>query len=120
MVIFEPTYYTVFFKVKRDVLTGVISYPITEIVSDVEMGLRAAPVLELLESLISTSKFKIRLAEVKMELAVIDEECLYYRVNKKLKSQQVAHLSYLELLLDRLSNDHSCYKCVRNYLLSLA
>ena len=119
MVILEPTYYTVIFKIKRDPSTGVTSYPILEIVSDEEMSRRVEPVLELLESLIKTSKFKIRLAQVKMELAILDEECLDYRANKNLKNEQNAHLSYLETLLDQLSNDHSCYKCVRNCLFSL-
>ena len=119
MVNLEPVYYTVIFKMKRDSSTGVISYPILEIVSDEEMSRHAYPVLQLLESLIVTSNFKIRLAQVKMELAILDEECLDYCANKNLKNEQIAHLSYLETLLDRLSKDHSCYKCIWNCLSSL-
>ena len=50
MVILEPMYCTVIFKLRRDPYTGVTSYPIVEIVGDEEMSRRAELVLELLES----------------------------------------------------------------------
>ena len=119
MVILHPNTYTVVLKLRRDPHFGVVSCTNVDIISDEELERRAGLVLELLETMIKSSKYKIRMSGIKMELAILEKENFDYRVNKKIRKSELAHLSYLETLLGLLKNDPNYYQCVRKYLLSL-